>query len=127
MPHRYELTNAEQQQALQRQRSLGVGDLEDEIALTRSLIERAVNAGHTALASGLLTTLGKLTHAYEQARIRSGDLLPREDVIRLGQALAAVIPDVLQDASVPEWELLCDEVIRRINQSPLLLTHEEQE
>jgi hypothetical protein len=121
---RYRLKSDDEQAALDRQRSLGVGDLADEIALTRSLIERAVDAGHVALASGLLTTLGKLTTEYEKARIRSGDLLPREDAVRLGQLMAGIVPDVLRDARVPEWELLCDEVIRRVERAPLLLTDE---
>lgn len=121
---RYLLSHDDEQAALERQRAIGVGDLQDEIALTRSLVERAVNAGHVALASGLLVTLGKLTAEYEKARIRSGNLLPREEAVRLGQMLANIVPGVLQDAGVSGWEMLCDEIIARINRAPLLLTDE---
>ena len=52
--------------------------LEAELALARSLCERAVNAGHHTLAANLLATISKLSAATTAQKIRLGELWKRK-------------------------------------------------
>ena len=101
---RYQLAEAEQAARLTAHRELGVGDLADEIALCRSLIERATNAGHVALASNLLVTLSKLMHSYEQARLRSGEIIDKQAIVQYALGIVEIVHRELLAANHPGWE-----------------------
>jgi len=94
--------------------------LEAELALARSLCEQAVNAGHHALAANLLATIAKLSSAATAQKVRLGELLEKEAVMRLGKELVDLVTNVVRDR-FPGWEdaldQLADQVVVTVEQA----------
>src|SRR5690349_18140867 len=86
--------------------------LEQELALTRFLIEEATNQGSLQTASTLLTTLNKLSRTHENAAIRANELLARSVVIGISQSWLAIVTEEFR--GLPGWELRFDSAAARI-------------
>jgi hypothetical protein len=108
--------------------------LEAELALARSLCERAANAGHHALAANLLATISKLSAATTAQKIRLGELLEKEAAFRLVKELVDLVTNVIRDR-FPGWEDALEQLANQMDvavedttnepeQKPRLLTHE---
>ena len=111
----YRLVQAEQQKRLDQFAQGDVVSLEREIALCRSIIEQAANAGHTALANNLLVTLSKLIAEHERARIRSRDLIPRDRAMSLAREVYQAVIAEFED--IPGWEERMVRVAARVTRS----------
>jgi len=97
-----------------------VSSLRQEIAMTRMLIEEAINANSPGLANNLLSTLTKLQHEHETAQLRAGELLAKEKILQLGQRMIDAVLAAFQ-GSCPDWEDRMQAASQR-----LLLTMEHQ-
>lgn len=89
-------------------------DLRDEIALCRLLLESAANQQSPATVS-LMQTLGKLSTADLQNRLRSRDLLERDEAIQLGRKLCSIVGEEIKTLDGYEDVLL--RIAERIEQT----------
>jgi hypothetical protein len=80
-------------------------DLRRELALARQLLADSVAKGHASLANSLLVTIAKLSHEMTEQRIKAGELLPRDTVLRIAHKLADVtIAEMRAFAAVKECD-----------------------
>jgi hypothetical protein len=87
-----------QEQAQRRLAELSEGDatdLRDELALCRYLLESAAQQSSPA-AIALLQTAAKLSQADVQNRLRSRDLMDRDEVMRVARELCSIVSDEIQ-------------------------------
>ena len=108
--------------------------LEAELALARSLCERAANAGHHTLAANLLATIAKLSAATTTQKIRLGELLEKEAALRLVRQIIDLVTNVIRDRFVgwedaleqlaDQMEATVEDTTNEPEQSPPLLAHE---
>ena len=89
-------------------------DLRDEIALCRLLLESAANQQSPATVS-LLQTLGKLSTADLQNRLRRRDLLQRSEAMQLGRKLCSIVGEEIKTLHGYEDVLL--RIAERIEQT----------
>lgn len=125
--NKFRLAQGEAQQRLTELSRGDPSDLRDEIALCRYLLESAANESSPA-AIALLQTAGKLAQADLANRLRIGDLLAREQVVRIARELCSIVSDELQ--VLPGFEDILDRVADRIGQvlkaRPLLEDHSDE-
>ena len=111
----------------------GGDDLSPEIALLRLLIERAAPSC-PALAGNLLSVLAKVQNVELDRRQRDGELLGREQLFKVGQAICRALVERL--SSLPNFEQVVDLILPAITETiktagreqqrePLRLTHQE--
>ncbi len=106
-----------------------VGQVADEVRLCKMLIRRAVEQNHVGLANSLLSTLAKLASTQVDNAVRCGQLLERNELLKMGQELSAALVTRLEGVS--NYDRLVDGVLddfARIfsaRKDPLRLTHEE--
>jgi hypothetical protein len=98
-------------------------DLSDSIALTKTLIESAANAGQSVLVKDLLNVLANLTKAHRLEQVRAGELLNKNACRRLGRDLAEIVADELQD--IPGFEDIVDRVLARVG-TAIAAAHNDQ-
>lgn len=89
-------------------------DVSSDIALTRALIERAVESGSVGLAGGLLATLGRLTVAHTSNEVRRHDLLHRSIVIDLARGIVSLLIAELRSRDIPDWESIGADVAEKM-------------
>lgn len=77
--------------------------LDADLALARTLAERAANAGHDGLSATILGIVAKLSSANTQNKIRQGELLERKAVVFMARVLAEITADEVQD-KFPDWQ-----------------------
>ncbi len=99
---KYLLADAEQQKRCDEFAQMP-SSLDADLALARTLAERAANAGSDGLASAILSVVAKLSAANVQNKIRQGELLERKLAMQMARALADITADELQD-KFPDWE-----------------------
>jgi hypothetical protein len=87
--------------------------LEAECALLRLLIEQCVKDGRYQLANNLLGTLAKLSATHQQAAVRAGVLLEKEEALQLMREMCNAVIAALDRQSLPERQrsLIIDEVV----------------
>lgn len=111
----------------------GGDDLSPEIALLRLLIERAAPSC-PALAGNLLSVLAKVQNVELDRRQRDGELLGRDQLFKIGQAICRALVERL--SSLPNFEQVVDLILPAITETiktagreqqrePLRLTHQE--
>jgi hypothetical protein len=87
--------------------------LEADLALARSLCERAANAGQPALAANLLATIARLSAAATAQKVRLGELLEKRAIMELGRELVALVTNVVKDRFVG-WEQAIDQLADQV-------------
>jgi len=104
--------------------------LEAELALARSLCERATNAGHHALAANLLGVIAKLSCATTAQKVRMDELLEKRVALQLGLQIVELLSTELE-GKFPGWEntltAVADKLAATIEEAsnePLRLTDE---
>jgi phage terminase Nu1 subunit (DNA packaging protein) len=104
------------------------GQVDQEVAITRWLIKRAVEGGRDVLANSLLVTLAKLSATQIHNEIRCGKLIERAALIHIAQQMADAVARRLD--GLPNREALTDDLAadfgRIIRQERRLLTHDPQ-
>jgi hypothetical protein len=109
----YKLAEQKQQERLADfQSESATHDLSDSIALTKTLIESAANAGHTMLVKDLLGVLANLTKAHRIEQVRTGELLSKQAVRALGYKIGTIVAEEFAD--VPGFEVRMDRVCERV-------------
>ena len=109
----YRLAEQRQQERLAEfQLESATHDLSDSIALTKTLIESAANAGQMLLVKDLLGVLANLTKAHRIEQIRTGELLSKQAVRALGHKLAMIVAEEFED--VEGFEQRIDRVCERV-------------
>lgn len=96
--------------------------LREEIALFQLMINERWNMAKTpvekqqamAAVDSMARTLEKLQKTYFQLEKESGNLLPREELVVRGQALAQAMLEELE--GLEDYELLCDRILDRFLQ-----------
>jgi hypothetical protein len=101
--------------------------LDADLALARTLAERAANAGSDGLASAILSVVAKLSAANVSSKIRQGELLERNIVMQMGRMLAEITTDEIRDR-FEGWEDALDNITVRFDtamkRKPLQLEHQ---
>jgi hypothetical protein len=108
---KYRLAVGEAQQRLAELSQCDATDLRDEIGLCRLMLESAANDRSPA-AIALLQTLGKLSAADLQNRIRRHDLLTREEALKFVQEMCAIVSEEIQ--TLDGFEDVLDRIADRI-------------
>ena len=111
---RYRLALGDAQHRLADLSQGDASDLRDEIALCRLLLENAANQQSPA-AIALLQTLGKLSTADLQNRIRARDLLSREETITFTKDMCSIVSEEIQ--ALDGFEEVLARIAERIEQS----------
>lgn len=93
--NKYRLAISDAQNRLDELSKGDASDLRDEIALCRLLLESATNQQSPAAIS-LLQTLGKLSTADLQNRLRSRDLLERDEAMQIGRMLCSIVGEEIK-------------------------------
>lgn len=106
---KYKLAHDQAQKRLAELSESSREDLRDEIALCRFLLEASVDNNSPA-SIAILQTCAKLSQADLQNRIRSRDLLAREDAMKLADQLVSIVIDEVGMISG------CEEIVSRIAQ-----------
>jgi len=82
---------------------------DDDVALTRYLIEQAADAGNPSLAEKLLCTLARLTTAADTSAEKHGELIARNKLLELARDLTALVVKCFED-SCDDWEERIDQL-----------------
>jgi len=98
--------------------------LDADLALARTLAERAANAGSDGLASAILSVVAKLSAASTQNKVRQGELVERKMALQLARTLAEITADEIQEKFEGWQDSLCrisDRFEAALKQKPLQL------
>lgn len=120
--NRYRLAMSDAQRRLAELSEGNASDLRDEIALARLLLESAANQQSPA-AIALLQTLGKLSAVDLQNRLRTHDLLTREEAINFARELCEIVMEEMKclDGYETVLERIADRIEHKRKQQPLQL------
>ncbi|MCC9655614.1 hypothetical protein [Rhodopirellula halodulae] len=116
----YKLAEADAQRRLAEMPAGPVSD--DDVSLTRFLIEQAVAENNTSLAAKLIDALSKISKSADAAAEKRGQLMDKNQLLQMAQAITSVVIDIFHDGS-PESDDRVDELVTRIQS---LFTEEEQ-
>jgi hypothetical protein len=119
--NKYRLAQNEAQKRLAELSQGDAADLRDEIALCRLLLESAANQKSPA-AIALLQTLGKLSVADLQNRIRRHDLLERKDAMIFIQQICSIVSEEVQ--ALDGFEDVLQRIAERIERQAPRLEYE---
>ena len=122
--NKYRLAVGEAQQRLAELSQCDATDLRDEIGLCRLMLESAANERSPA-AIAFLQTLGKLSAADLQNRIRRHDLLTREEVLRFVQDVCSIVSEEIQ--TLDGFEDVLERIADRIEHGKKALPRLEYE
>lgn len=86
-----------------------VGQVADEIRLTKLLIKRAVEQGNNGLVNAFLSTLAKLSSAQISNQVRVGQLLESSALICVAQQMSEAIAARLE--CVPNKDSIIDALV----------------
>jgi len=123
--NRYRLAVNDAQQRLTELSHGDATDLRDEIALCRLLLESAANQQSPA-AVALLQTLGKLSVADLQNRLRCHELLSREEAMNFAKELCSIVSEEVKTLDGYEDVLLriAERIEHTTKRQPLQLEYE---
>jgi hypothetical protein len=111
---RYKLNEAKQQARLgDFLQTADLSTLQNEIALARTMLESASNAGNTVLARDLLGVVSALVKTHRQQREKDGLLLDKAAVVELGNEIAVILADEFADV-VDDFPERMDRTAERI-------------
>ena len=116
--NKYRLAAAEAQERLHELSQGNASDLRDEVSLCRLLLEEA--AGQQSPATiPLMQTLAKLSSVDLQNRIRTHDMLTRDEALRFVQEVCSIVSDEIQ--SLDGFENVLERIAERLeNKAPQL-------
>jgi hypothetical protein len=107
----YRLREAEQQARLgEFLTSSSLASLENEIALARTLLETATNAGNVMLVRDLLGVIGKLIHTHRQQMVQDGQLLGKAAVETLAESIVSILIEELDGIDPRKIDIVADRI-----------------
>ncbi len=109
---RYKMNEAISQKRLDELQSQRDGTLEAEIAAARLLLESALQ-NNSGQALAIMSVLGNLVKTDRLQRIQSGELLDKQQLVKLAGEMSDILCDELQDTH-PGWELTLDRISFRV-------------
>ncbi|HEY4761931.1 MAG TPA: hypothetical protein VIH42_15240 [Thermoguttaceae bacterium] len=112
--NKYRLAQNEAQKRLTELSQSNTADLRDELGLCRLLIESAVDQQSPA-AIALLQTAAKLSQADLQNKIRSRDLLERDEAMQFAKNLCSIVADEI--VVLPGFEDVLVRIAERIEEA----------
>ena len=90
--------------------------LRGEVALLRTMIERAVRDEKFSLANSLLATLSKVSACHQQAEVRAGSLLEKAVALKLMKNLTTRLCEILRGYDLPCYERIVDRMTDDVDQ-----------
>jgi len=123
--NKYRLAISDAQKRLAELSQGDVSDLRDEIALARLLLESAASQNSPA-AIALLQTLGKLSAVDLQNRLRTHDLLTREEAMRFAQELCSIVSEEIKtlDGFEDVLQRIAERIEHTTKRQPLQLEYD---
>jgi hypothetical protein len=106
----FKITNGPLAESMARLEAQSPALLQNEVSLTRAILETACNAGNWGLALNALNILQKLSSAHVSNGIRMHHLLEMSSIQKIAARMGAVLTKHLQD--LPNFEVLADAIIR---------------